>query len=154
MNMNQCKQWLQGHADLAIDLVRIYLGLGLFFKAIYFMSHRDDLIRLLEGAGNLYVAPAMAAHYVIPAHLVGGLLLTIGLLTRVAALAQIPILFGAIFYVHLPNIMRVEPRQELEFATLVLFLLVLIFIYGGGRLSVDYLLSRKGKTELHPQPAT
>ena len=52
MNMNQCKQWIQGHADLAIDLVRIYLGLGLFFKAIYFMSHRDDLIRLLEGAGN------------------------------------------------------------------------------------------------------
>jgi len=49
--------------------------------------------------------------------------------------------------------MRVEPRQELEFATLVLFLLVLIFIYGGGRLSVDYLLSRKGKSELHPQPA-
>jgi len=154
MNMNQCKQWIQGHADLAIDLVRIYLGIGLFFKAIYFMSHRDDLIRLLNDAGNLYVAPAMAAHYVIPAHLLGGLLLTIGLLTRIAALVQIPILLGAIFYVHLPNMMRVEPRQELEFATLVLFLLVLVFMYGGGRWSVDYLLSRKEKTALHPQPAT
>ena len=87
-------------------------------------------------------------------HLPGGLLLAIGLLTRVAALAQIPILLGAIFYVHLSNRMRVEPRQELEFATLVLFLLVLVFSYGGGRLSVDHLLSRKGKTELHPQPAT
>ena len=50
--------------------------------------------------------------------------------------------------------MRVEPRQEFEYATLVLFLLVLVFMYGGGRLSVDYLLSRKEKTELHPQPAT
>ena len=99
---DQCKQWIQGHADLAIDLVRIYLGLGLFFKAIYFMSHRDNLIRLLNDAGNLYVAQAMAAHYVIPAHLLGGLLLTAGLLTRIAALAQIPILLGAIFYVICP----------------------------------------------------
>src|SRR5205814_3222940 len=99
--------------------------------------HQGELKKLLEGADNLAFAQGAVAHYVIPVHLVGGLLLAIGLLTRLAALAQMPILIGAVFYHWMPQVLVFEQRQSFEFATLVLFLLVLIFVYGAGRLSVD-----------------
>ena len=142
-NINDCRRWIESHMDIVIDLVRMYLGVGLFVKGIYFLMHQGELKKLLEGADNLAFGQGAVAHYVIPVHLVGGLLLAIGLLTRLAALAQIPILIGAIFYIWLPEVLVFEQRQNLEFSALVLFLLTLIFVYGAGRFSVDYLITRK-----------
>src|SRR5262245_51014957 len=122
-SISQCKQWVRSHADVMIDLIRIYLGLGLFIKAVYFMAHRELLEQLLETSNNKLFAQAAVAHYVIPVHLLGGLMLAFGILTRVAALAQIPVMIGAVFYIHMPKLMQVEPRQSLEFSALVLFLL-------------------------------
>jgi len=152
-NINQCKQWIESHVDIVIDLVRIYLGAGLFVKGLYFLMHQEQLNKLLEGSENVAFAQGAVAHYVIPVHLVGGLLLAIGLLTRLAALSQIPILLGAIFYVWLPKVLFIEQRQNLEFSALVLFLLALIFVYGAGRLSVDHLLTRKDSRQLQPHSA-
>ena len=127
-NINECKRWLESRMDIVIDLVRIYVGVGLFVKGLYFLMHQEELKRLLEGADNMAFAQGAVAHYVIPVHLVGGLLLAIGLLTRLAALTQIPILIGAVFYVWLPHALVIEQRQNLEFSALVLFLLALIEI--------------------------
>ncbi len=120
-NINDCKQWIQSHVDVVIDLVRMYLGVGLFVKGLYFLMHKEEMQKLLEGADNVVFAQGAVAHYVIPVHLVGGLLLAIGLLTRLAAL--------------------------------VLFLFVLIFVYGGGRFSVDHLITKKERRDLQPQSA-
>jgi len=130
-------EWADHHRGFFFDLVRIYLGLGLFIKGIYFVGHPDYLTQLIADAKHLWFVPAAAAHYVIIAHLVGGLLMAIGFLTRIAALAQIPILIGAVFYVYMPKVMTVEPRQNFEFSALVLFLLILITARGGGPLSLD-----------------
>jgi uncharacterized membrane protein YphA (DoxX/SURF4 family) len=133
--------------------MRIYLGVGLFWKGIYFMLHRDELMSLMEQLGNLWFLPMVIAHYVVPIHIIGGAMLACGLLTRVAALSQIPILLGAAFYVYLPRAVYFEPRQSLEFSVLVLFLLCLVFAYGAGRLSLDYLMLRK-RVEPRAVPAT
>lgn len=91
----------------------------------------------------------MMAHYVILAHLFGGLLMALGLITRVAALVQIPIVLAAVFYVYLPKMMFLEPRQSLDrnvrlaFSGLVLLLLLLTAAFGAGRWSLDHYLSRK-----------
>lgn len=154
MDLQPSKRWAEAHTDVFLDLVRIYLGLGLCAKGIFFMAHREYLQKLLEDSGNLVIAPVTIAHYVIPIHIFGGILLTLGLLTRVAALLQLPILLGAMFWVYLPKMMAVEPRQSLEFSALVLFLIVLIMIFGAGRWSVDHWLARREPAELHPQPAT
>jgi uncharacterized membrane protein YphA (DoxX/SURF4 family) len=154
MEIQSTKRWIEGHRDVFIDLVRIYLGIGLFAKGVFFMFHQDYLLSLVQESGDLFIAPATVAHYVIPVHMLGGLLLALGLLTRVAAVAQLPILVGAMFWVYLPKMMAVEPRQNLEFSALVLFLMVLIFVYGAGRLSLDHYLARREPAELHPQPAT
>lgn len=129
--------WADHHRGFFFDLVRIYLGLGLFIKGIYFVGHPEYLTQLIAESKNLWFLPAAAAHYVIIAHLVGGLLMAIGFLTRIAALVQIPILAGAVFYVYMPKMMTVEPRQNFEFSGLVLFLLILIVARGGGPLSLD-----------------
>jgi putative oxidoreductase len=141
--LEEWMRWADARRDLFPDLARIYLGAGLFIKAIYFLTHPEFLHQTLQEAGSLWFAPALVAHYVIFAHLVGGLLLALGLLTRIAALVQIPVLAGAIVYLYLPRMMLIEPRQHLEFSALVLFLSVLFVIYGAGRWSLDHSLFKR-----------
>ena len=140
-----CKNWLRAHEDLFIDLVRIYLGCGLFVKAFYFLSHRDYLHQMIGNSDVSWLGGAMIAHYVILAHMVGGAMLALGIATRLAALVQLPILLGAVFSLYLPRFAVVEPRQYLEYAGLVAFLLVLFTVFGAGRFSIDYLMARKAR---------
>ena len=141
--------WIKVHGDLVIDIIRIYLGIALFWKGIYFASHTNYLIQLMEESGNLWFASGAIAHLVIMAHLVGGFFLAIGLLTRVAALVQVPILIVAVFYVNFSKAFgALQERENLEFSALVLFLLVLISIYGAGRWSVDFALARRENARL------
>jgi putative oxidoreductase len=140
-----CKSWLRAHEDLFIDLVRIYLGCGLFVKAFYFLSHRDYLHEMIGNSDVSWLGGATIAQYVILAHMVGGAMLALGLATRLAALAQLPILFGAMFSLYLPRFAAVEPRQYLEYAGLVAFLLILFVVFGAGRFSIDYLMTRKSR---------
>jgi uncharacterized membrane protein YphA (DoxX/SURF4 family) len=147
MNTARLRLWVESHTDIIWDLVRIYLGIGLFLKAIFYLMHRDYLLQLMDSMGTSWIAPAMMAHYIILAHLFGGLLMALGLLTRVAALVQIPVLLAAVFYLYLPKMMFLEPRQNLEFSALVLFLLLLTAAFGAGRWSLDHYLSRKIQPE-------
>lgn len=142
------------HDDVLLDSIRIYLGIGLLIKGVYFMEHREHLVKLLEESGSWVILPVLAMHYVIPAHFAGGLLLAMGLITRLSAAAQLPILLGATFYIHLPKLLSLEGRQNFEFTTLVLFLMALVTIHGGGRWSVDHLLSKKETSDLEPKHAT
>lgn len=148
-DVEHTNHWIKVHGDLFLDLIRIYLGIGLFWKGVYFASHTTELQQLMEQSGGLWFATGIIAHLVIMAHLVGGFFLAIGLITRAAAMVQIPVLTVAVFFVHLPKAFSaMESRQNFEFTALVLFLLVLISIYGAGRWSVDYLLARKENAKL------
>ena len=131
------QRWSDAHTDVLADAIRVYLGVGLFIKGMYIMDHRDEILSMVGGT-NFSFAMVAAAHDVIPAHLVGGVLLACGILSRWAAAAQIPPLVGAIFYTFLPRFTSLEMRQSLEFTTLVLFLLALIFVFGDGRLSLEH----------------
>jgi uncharacterized membrane protein YphA (DoxX/SURF4 family) len=137
--------WLNEHRDWCFDLMRIYLGLGLLVKGALFASSPDLLDSLLQG-GSLRAAPIMLAHYVVAAHLCGGLMMALGLLTRFAALVQLPVLLGAVLFVHLEEGLFTRV-QNLEFALLVLFLVFLVMLHGSGRWSMDhYLFASKRRT--------
>lgn len=135
----QLIRWQSRHNTIGYDLVRIFMGVALFVRGIIFIQNPETLQEL---AGDGSAAVASVESYVIWAHLIGGLLLTFGLLTRIAALIQIPILANAVFFVHLEWGFA-EPNQSLELAILVLVLLAVMFIYGAGKLSVDYRLFGK-----------
>lgn len=133
------RQWAEAKRPLLFDLLRIYMGVALFVKGLQFVSQREQLALLLGNTDLGWFIPTALAHYIPAAHLGGGFLLAIGLMTRAAAAFQIPILFGAAFVVYMPQGFFTY-SQNFEFAALVLFLLVIIFFYGGGRLSADYYL--------------
>jgi uncharacterized membrane protein YphA (DoxX/SURF4 family) len=137
--MNKFFAWFEDHREIAYGLIRIYLGVALFVRGWLFMSDPSALTKL-AGAHQVY----WWYSYIVGAHLVGGFLLAIGYFTRLAALLQIPVLFGAVVLIHLEQgLMTVG--QSLELATLILFLLVIYFFFGAGPLSVD---SKKAQKQL------
>jgi putative oxidoreductase len=76
-------------------------------------------------------------------HLVGGILIAMGLLTRIAILFQIPILLGAVFLVNIQNgLIAVSNNLEFEFSVIVLILLIVFLIFGSGKFSVDNWMKR------------
>lgn len=134
-------RWLDVHRDRCFDLLRIYLGVGLFIKGAIYASD-PSLLEAMTAGDQLRALPAIALHGVVTAHLVGGLLMAIGLLTRLAALIQVPILAGAIWFVHLHEGLFTR-SQNLEFTILVLFLLLLVAAHGPGKWSVDHAIDKK-----------
>jgi len=127
--------WIDEHRAVGLDLVRIYLGLGLFVRGILF-AYEGQGVGVLVDLSEFSLASAALAHYVTFAHLIGGLMLAAGLLTRIAALVQVPILMGAVFLVHLDQGL-LTADQSLEFSALVLFLLVVVVVFGPGEWAAD-----------------
>jgi uncharacterized membrane protein YphA (DoxX/SURF4 family) len=134
--------WISDNREVVVDLVRLYLGVGLFVRGVLFAATPAG-VGVLVDLSEFSLASAALAHYVTFAHLLGGLMLAAGLLTRLASLIQLPILAGAVFLVHLPEGL-LAADQSLEFSALVLFLLVVVFVFGGGPWSADrYVFERE-----------
>ncbi len=133
--------WTKSRRELWFDCIRIYLGLGLFVRGLLFISsaRTDFFIDLLSHASEPWLISGTTLHYVIVAHFVGGAFLATGLLTRLAALVQIPALAGAVFVVHWHDGLFAF-GQSLELAALVLFLLCILAVSGSGRLSLDHFI--------------
>lgn len=127
------------------DILRIYLGLALFIRGALFVANPDRVLALAQPSDSWFW-PLLIAHGVGIGHVCGGLLLMAGLATRVAALAQIPILFGAVFFVHWREGL-LGATQSLELAGLVLVMLVVYAVFGSGPLSLDQLVFRRARTE-------
>ena len=135
MTTQQIRDWFLDHRSWCMDLVRIYLGVGLFAKGISFMVHREDLVQTMVDHDIIW-SGAMLAHFVILTHVFGGLLMAVGFGTRVGALIQIPTLIGATFFVNWSGGLW-GFAEELRFSALVLFLLLMFVWYGSGPLSVE-----------------
>jgi uncharacterized membrane protein YphA (DoxX/SURF4 family) len=135
--------WLEARRHLCFELLRIYLGAGLFMKGALFASD-PALLTSLTSAGRLDAWAYMIAHYVVVAHLCGGAMLALGLLTRIVAVAQLPILVGAVVFVHWQDGLFTR-TQNLEFTLFVLFTLVLVALHGPGRWSLDWYLFERPK---------
>lgn len=141
LQRNSTARWLQENKDMWIEALRIYLGIALMLKGIEFIFNKE-LAEEIVGEAAIPFFEFLSMHVVVMVHLAGGLLLAIGLLTRIAAAIQIPILLGAIFFVHIQQGLF-HKCQNLELVILVLFLLIVFVGYGGGRLSADYMLERR-----------
>lgn len=145
--------WAESRREHWLDCIRIYLGLGLFARGLLMITNTSPgyFVDFFERAGQSWLGPGILLHYVMVAHFVGGLLLTIGFLTRIAALVQVPILAGAVFFVHRQDGLFAM-GQSLEFSALVLFLLVVLTISGAGRLSLDHYTFGPGRSGRHEPP--
>src|SRR5215207_6625557 len=145
--------WADARREYWLDCVRIYLGLGLFARGLLLITNTSPgyFVDLLQRSGQSWITNGLLLHFVMVAHFVGGLLLTIGFLTRVAALVQIPILFGAVFLIHRQDGLFAL-GQSLEFSALVLFLLCVFVVSGAGKLSLDHVTFGAGRHHEPPAP--
>jgi len=149
------------------DYLRILLGLFIVYKgAIFTLNSQewidylnilfddnvyntgDVLIRSnakLQGISNKInmILAIFITVYVITAHLIGGILLSLGLYTRWICLIQMPILLGAIFLVNFPGgFTSMLDYVEFISAAIVLVGLVYFFITGAGAFSIDEMRRR------------
>jgi len=129
-------QQLDNQQNLAYALIRIFLGMALLIRGVTFMMNPEAITELAR-QNNLH----MWYSYITMGHLIGGFLLVIGLMSRIAALLQIPILMGAIFIVHAHQGLT-SMQQSLELAVLVLVLLTIFLFFGSGGISVDRYINR------------
>ena len=135
MTLEGMRQWFLDHRSWCMDLVRIYLGVGLFAKGLAFLVHREELVRTMVDHDIIWSGMALA-HFVILTHIFGGLLMAVGIGTRIGALIQIPNLVGATFFVNWSGGLW-GFAEELRFSALVLFLLLMFVWYGAGPLSLE-----------------
>ena len=135
--LHRLEFWGESHHPRWMDFVRIALGIFLVYKGIDFLNNMSDLVSLMSSQTSFgsftYI---LAGHYVVFAHILGGILLTLGVLTRFACLIQIPVMIGAVFFVSTNGAM-LRPYSLILLSILVLLLLIYFLIAGNGPLSVN-----------------
>jgi len=141
--VHKVEVWGDCHHPKFLDIVRIALGVFLLLKGIAFMENTAYLKELIENQNVIQVPSGLLValvYYVAFAHMVGGIIITLGILTRFACIVQIPILLGAVFLTNIFN----EPINNIEWLSVTaLFLLILFTIIGSGPLSLDRYLAEQ-----------
>ena len=130
--LHRIEYWGDHHHPKLLDIIRIVLGIFLFYKGIDFLRNMSALMGLMANTTPFSsFAFILAGHYTAFAHIVGGSMLVLGLFTRFACLIQIPILIGAIIFVNTSRDM-LQPYSELFLSILVLLLLIYFLVVGNG----------------------
>ena len=89
---------LEAYGPLVLRLFLGFIYIAHAYLAVYRIGFPSGLIAYLRSAG--IPLPELGAWYLLLAHGVGGILLILGILVRWAALANIPVMAGAIWFVH------------------------------------------------------
>ncbi len=143
MNLVQkIEHWGDNHHPRWLDMLRILLGAAIFAKGISFVGDREAVAELFRQT-HFQLSIWTAVHYVVFAHLVGGIFIVLGFQTRLAVLFQLPILIGAVFFVNITNGFSFI-NSEFWLSVGVLLLLLLFLIAGSGKYSLDNMMNKPG----------
>lgn len=130
--IQKIEHWGDTHHSRYLDIVRVALGIFLCYKAIFFLNNMSALIGLMghNNMGFKSFSVIFLGQLIVIFHLMGGLLIAIGIHTRLASLVQIPILVGALIFMNNSNVFVTSLDTTLTLITLVL--LVFFAIIGNG----------------------
>jgi len=145
------KKLVQTDDDTATLIMRVMLGI------VFFPHGAQKLLGWFGGSGfsgtmsfftDKMGIPPVLAFLAIMAESVGSVALITGFITRIAALGVGTNMVVAIFMVHLPNgfFMNWNGNQKgegFEFHLLVIALALALIIRGGGKWSIDRLMSKR-----------
>ncbi len=144
--IGKIENWTDHHHPEWIDFLRIILGLFLIIKGVAFVRNSNLIEAMILGTHSQFIY-FLYGTYATIVLLVGGLLITFGLITRIASLFELPILIIEIFFINFPNVFSAV-NAKLYISIITLFLLFFFLVYGSGLFSVDNLLRKtKGKFE-------
>jgi len=134
--VEKIEAWGDRHHPKWLDILRMILGLVLLAKGYYFVTNTDGLKQLIANSRFGQVS-FLLEHYVVFAHLIGGFLIAVGLITRIAIVVQLPILIGAVLFVNVRSGFFSGNSTDLWLSIIILFLLVFFLVEGSGPWSVD-----------------
>ena len=124
----------------SMDFFRMFLGIALVGKGAFFVNNMQTLFEQVHT--SVPYSSFIIAHYVVFA----SLLIAMGLLTRIACAVNIPVLAGAVLFVHGKEGLFAA-GGGLELAFMVLFALCVVFWYGSGDISVDKMIDNSKEME-------
>ena len=144
MNLvHKIEHWGDNHHPVFLDVVRFALGIFLLLKGFAFMENSTYLRDTIEDQSLVYLSSGWLmtlVYYVTFAHLVGGVLIAMGTLTRFACIVQIPIVLGAVF---LTDVFQSAVNTMVWPSVVALILMVLFTVVGSGPLSLDTYLKNQ-----------
>src|SRR4051812_9877994 len=106
--VQRLEHWGDTHHPKWIDLLRIILGIFLCIKGVEFANSMSTVMNLMSRQTPFDdFMLIILYHYIVFAHIMGGFLLAVGMLTRFACILQLPVLIGAIVFINLsPQILH------------------------------------------------
>lgn len=135
--IHKIEAWGDGHHPRFLDAIRIALGIFLMLKGIAFMQNISGLQYIIENRADISLPPSVliaVVYYAAFIHMTGGALVALGIFTRLSALLQLPVVFGAVFFV---NLWLSPVNTELSASIICLVLLVIFMVIGSGKVSLD-----------------
>lgn len=135
--VHRIENWGDAHHPKVLDIVRVALGAFLLFKGIAFMENTEYLKGLIADQNVINISNGILmalVYYVTFAHMVGGILIGLGILTRFGCIIQIPIVIGAIF---LSGIFEDAINYMVWPSVAALIALVVFLFLGSGPWSLD-----------------
>ncbi len=132
-NVKKMNKWANAHTYYSLDILRIGLGVFLLLKGFSFITHSREFEDIISPVSN-FMGGMLTFHYIAAAHIMGGIMIVFGLLTRWAIIAQLPILLGAV----LINFIGDMNANNLILSTATFGISVFFLFYGGGKHSADY----------------
>lgn len=131
--VKELNKWANAHTSVYVDILRVLLGGFLVFKGAQFVSQSNYIPEIFNHFRN-FGAEMLIIHIVAFAHMVGGILIMIGLYTRKSILVQLPI----IGYAFLLNFIESFNTSNFLQSGICLILCFFFLYFGGGKHSVDY----------------
>ena len=129
-------------AGYFVDALRILTGAILAAGGVQYMLAQSSAMRVLEQIGFDIISSTVLIPIITIVELVGGILLVFGLLTRMAAAIQIPLII--LFLVG--HELRTDVSgisYPMWFDVLILIAIIICIVYGSGRVSIDRFLRQK-----------
>jgi uncharacterized membrane protein YphA (DoxX/SURF4 family) len=128
-------KWGDTHHPGWLDFLRIALGGIIFYKGLVFAREGHDLKMVVDGNDSVLWS-IFLQQFVPLISFACGVLIVIGLLTRLAVMFQIPIVFAAVIF-NGSKISLFDSYLEFGLAIIVLAFLILFLILGSGPFSAD-----------------
>jgi uncharacterized membrane protein YphA (DoxX/SURF4 family) len=129
---------------LALDIMRIIVGALIIFKGGSFIANYDEFLKQVQT--TVPFSDFFITYFVIGAHIIGGITMAVGIRARIGAILNIPVLCGAILFVHSKEGLF-TPGQGMELAVMTLMGLFVVLWHGSGNLSLDAVFTYADKAD-------
>ena len=136
MNLTQqVLKWEHVRHKVLVLIFRVVLGIIITYKGIVFIGNTEYFDSQLQHS-TLHFDSSFWICYVVFAHVVGGMFITVGLLTRPALFIQIPVTLGALLFIN-PGDHGFALDSDFLLSFVVLCMLCYFLFKGPGEISMD-----------------